>query len=71
MYMKIRFCERLKELREERGLSKEELAKAFFVSRTTIYHWEIGVQEPSLQTISDIADFFKVSTDFLLGRSDA
>ena len=67
--MKI-FAERLLELRKERGISQAKLAKAIDVSRSLICYWETARTEPTASNIVKIADFFNVTSDFLLGRSD-
>ncbi len=68
--MKIQFAERLKELRKESNLTQSQLAKQFNVSHTTIYHWENGKQQPSLETFVDMMIFFKVNAEYLLGIED-
>ncbi len=68
--MKTSFANKLKELREEKGLTKTQLGNIFHVSRTTVYHWEQGDQQPSLETLVDIALFFEVPTDYILGLVD-
>ena len=65
------FCERLKELRIEHGLSQAELAKKIDVSDGTICFWENGVNEPKMTYIIRLAEFFNVTTDYLLGVSDS
>ena len=59
---------KLKELRVSRGLSQKELAELFGVSNSTISMYEMGQREPDFATIVKFADFFGVSTDYLLGR---
>lgn len=66
--MKVIFSTRLKELRNENGLTKTQLGKVFHVSRTTIYNWENGNQEPCMQVLMDLSEFFNVSIDYLLGK---
>ena len=61
---------RLLELREERNLTQNDIAEAINTSRTNIGRWEKGLNEPPASLIISLADFFEVSTDFLLGRSD-
>ncbi len=68
--MKVYFSERLKELREEKGISQKDLGDVFHVSRTTIYHWETGKQQPSLEMLADIALYFEVTVGYLLGVED-
>lgn len=59
---------RLKELRVNRGLSQKELAEIFGVSNTTISMYESGQREPDFEITVKFADFFNVSTDYLLER---
>jgi len=62
--------DKLKELREEKGLSQTKLGEALGVDQTTISQYERGVREPNIQTIKKICDFFGVSADYLLGRTE-
>ena len=64
------FSERSKTLRKEKGLSQIELAKALNISKACISMIEIGKNEPTAVTLERYADFFEVSTDYLLGRED-
>ncbi len=64
------YGQRIRELREERGLSLMSLAKAIGVSDTAICKWENQLAEPKLSYILRMADFFNCSADFLMGRSD-
>lgn len=64
------FAQRLKMLREKNNLLQKELAEKFGVKRSTIASWEIDSRSPDLNTLKQIADFFNVSVDYLLGRSD-
>lgn len=61
------FGERLKELREERGIGQVELAKAINVSKGIISLWENGLREPKLSNLVSLAAYFKVSINFLAG----
>ena len=61
------FPERLRQLREERGLSQAQLAKVFGVDSCTVSIWERGVRLPKGKTIDDIAEFFDVSVSYLMG----
>ncbi|MCC5467662.1 helix-turn-helix domain-containing protein [Pelosinus baikalensis] len=62
--------ERLKQLREQKKLTQQELADALNISRGTYAHYEINRREPDDSTKLKIADFFDVTTDYLLGRTD-
>ena len=61
---------RLKELREERDLTQNDVAKAINTTRTNIGRWEKGEHEPSANFVIQLADFLEISTDYLLGRED-
>ena len=61
------FCERLKELRIEKGVGQIELAKALNVSNGIISLWENGLREPKLSNLIILAKFFEVSIDYLVG----
>ena len=67
--MKI-FAERLLELRSERGISQAKLAKDLGVSFSVVCYWETDRSEPTAINIVKIADYFNVSADYLLGRTD-
>lgn len=58
----------LKQLREDRGITQSELSKALKISPSTVGMWEQGRREPDYEMLSQIADYFNVSTDYLLGR---
>ncbi|MBA4536394.1 helix-turn-helix transcriptional regulator [Bacillus aquiflavi] len=62
--------ERLKELRLERKLTQEQLGKGINVTKVSISGYENGNRTPDTETLQKIADYFNVSTDYLLGRSD-
>ena len=62
--------EKIKELREEIGLTQEELAQCLFLDKSTIAKYETNKIQPSLQNLIDLAVFFQVSTDYLLGLED-
>ena len=61
---------RIKELREEHDLTQSEVATAIKTSQRNISRWENGENEPSSSFVIKLADFFMVSTDYLLSRSD-
>lgn len=63
------FQTRLKELRIRENLSQIELSKKLNISNVTLSQYENGVRRPDLNTVSEFADFFNVTTDYLLGRS--
>lgn len=61
---------RLKSLREAAGLSQAKLAARLGVKQSTVGGWESGKREPNFETTINIADYFRVSLDYLLGRTD-
>lgn len=64
------FGRRLAALRNEIGLSQYQLADRLQFSRGQLGNYEQGTREPDFATLIKIADFFQVSTDYLLGRSE-
>lgn len=62
----MEFGEKLCELRKNKGLTQEELAKDLYVSRTAISKWESGRGYPSIDSLKEISRFFSVSIDDLL-----
>lgn len=63
-------CERLAELKSSKQLMQKEIAQGAGVPLRTYQRYENGEREPSASTLSALADFFGVSTDYLLGRTD-
>ena len=63
------FSNRLKALRNKKGLSQTELAKLLFVSQQTVAKWETDKSTPNPETILKISNILDVSTDYLLGNS--
>lgn len=63
--------ERLKRLREAKGLSQYELAKALGYTRGQIGNYEQGTRRPDPETLQRLADFFGCSVDYLLGRGES
>lgn len=61
---------RLKELREERNLTQKEVSDAIGGSQSNLAKWEKEKIQPAADMIVKLADFFKVTTDYLLGRAD-
>lgn len=61
---------RIKILREEKGMKQEELAKVLSISTSAIGMYERDVREPNDIITLQLADFFNVSTDYLLGKSN-
>ncbi|MCI9474795.1 MAG: helix-turn-helix transcriptional regulator [Flavonifractor sp.] len=66
-----KFGELLAELRLDRKMTQKDLAKMLFVSVGTISNYEKGVHFPDIEKLIDLADFFHVTTDYLLGRCES
>ena len=64
------FAERLKQLRKQKGVSQETLGKELIVSKAAISYYEKGERAPDIDTLNIIANYFGVSADYLLGRTD-
>ena len=64
------FGQILANLRKERGLAQKELALLLNLSIGTISNYENGIHFPDLSTLCKLADFYGVTTDYLLGRTD-
>ena len=60
-------AEKVKKLKEQKGLSQVELAKLLGITRSSVNAWEMGISVPSTQYIVDLAGVFDISTDYLLG----
>lgn len=61
---------RLKELRKQKGISQLKLAMDLSMNQNTISRYETGEREADYKTLIKIADYFKVSIDYLLERTD-
>lgn len=65
----MRFASNLQDLREDRDISRKELAAALSISVSTLGMYEQGRREPSIGMLVKIADYFNVSIDSLIGRN--
>jgi len=61
---------RLKKLRKEKGLKQLDIAKFLNISRSTYGHYETGHAVPSKESIEKLSDFFNVTVDYLLCRTN-
>jgi len=66
----VSFPERLVSLQKERGLEKQDIYRALGLSQTTYWRYELGKREPTISVLAALADFFDVSLDYLVGRSN-
>ena len=58
------------ELRKRRGLSQRRVAEDLQISQALLSHYENGTREPRLDFVCRACDYFEVSADYLLGRTD-
>lgn len=65
-----KFNDRLKSLRTSKELSQAELGRLLKISKSSVNMYERGEREPGLDTLEQIADFFNVDMDYLLGKSN-
>lgn len=68
--MKIRFAANLRSLREGAGLTQQMLADRLQTTQRKVSYWESGKIEPDMEALWRIADFFCVTMDELIGRTD-
>ena len=68
--MVLMLNENIKRLRLARGLNQVEFAKVMGVSKQCVSNWENDNVMPSIEMLIKIADFFNVTTDYILGRNE-
>jgi len=61
---------RLKEMREARGLNMREAARLLKMPYTTYVNYEKGAREPNSETLIQLADFYDTTIDYMLGKTD-
>ena len=64
------FSKRLKSLRKSNGITQKQLSTSIGVTERAIVAYESGKMKPAFDAINSLADYFDVSTDYLLGRTD-
>ena len=62
--------ERIKQLRNDNGIMQKELSESIGVAPRTLRGYEGGTREPNIEKLIAIADYFDVSLDYLVGRTD-
>jgi transcriptional regulator with XRE-family HTH domain len=63
--------DRLKQLREARGWTQEELGDKCGVNKVQIHRYETGITEPSVEKLKQFSELFNVTTDYLIGTVDS
>lgn len=61
---------RIKELRKSKHISQQKMAMDLNTNQNTISRYETGIREPGIAELIRIADYFDVSIDYLVGRTD-
>lgn len=69
-FMINKFGERLKDLLTTRGITQHELSQKTKISESVISYWINGKKQPTADNIILVADFFNVTADYLLGRTE-
>lgn len=69
--MSIAFATKLSSLRREKNMSQKAVAEALGISQALLSHYEKGIRECNLDFLVKAADYYDVSTDYLLGRSES
>ena len=64
------FIERLKKLRKQEKLTQKDIATFLNISQPAYQQFESGKKKMNLETMEKLADYFNVSTDYLLGKTD-
>ena len=65
----MELAKNLKTLRKEKGVGQGMLADVLGVSLKTVSHWETGYTEPSVLQLIQLADYFEITIDELVGRT--
>lgn len=66
----MKFPDRLKAIREDKGITQKHLAEVLSITISTISHYENGTREPSIEILIQMAEVLGVSVDYLVGSTD-
>ncbi|MBE5741596.1 MAG: helix-turn-helix transcriptional regulator [Clostridiales bacterium] len=64
------FAERFKQLLKDKDLDLQKLSNNIGIARSTLNDWKLGKKMPGADGVRKISDYFNVTTDYLLGKSD-
>ena len=70
VFLMSTFGERLKHLRSQHGLTQKDFAKEIGITERAYQNYEINASTPTYKMLIALADYFDVSLDYLVGRSD-
>lgn len=68
--MSASFSMRISELRKQRNISQRQAASELGISQALLSHYENGLREPKLDFVVKVCDYYGVSADYILGRTD-
>ncbi len=68
MNIKESITQRIKMLRKQNGYTQQQVANAVHVSRSAYSQYEMGLKQPTIDTLYQLADLYKCSIDYLVGR---
>lgn len=68
--MKIIVAERIKELMDEKSLNQVKLAEQLGIDQSTVSYWLSGKKLPNIASLWQLADYFDVDIDYLVGRKN-
>lgn len=66
----MKLAERLRELRQKKGVTQTQVAEYLGLKLRAYQYYESGEHRPEYEKLMALADFFEVTTDYLLGRTD-
>lgn len=66
----MKWNEKLKQERASKNLSQKQVAECLQISRTCYANYEQGLREPSFEILRKICDFYNITADYLIGRTD-
>jgi Predicted transcriptional regulators len=64
------FADRIRDLRDKKGYTQDEISRVVGKSREAVSKYEIGEREPDLTSVATLAKYFNVSADYMLGITD-
>ncbi len=67
----MKFNENLRELRIAKGVPQKDVAAYIGLTQKAYCFYELGTREPSIETLNKLCDYFDVSADYLIGRTDS
>ena len=69
-YMAVSYSNRIRPLRKKLKMTQKQMVEQLFIDQSTLATYENGTRETPAWVLDKLADYYKVSTDYLLGRTD-